>query len=69
MRLVRSRWPYGEFTTWVQPESPLTPEALRQAVADVLTQPGYRVAARALSEEASRYGGAEAASDLIEKLT
>lgn len=68
MRLVHSRWPCGEFTTWIQPESPLTPDTLHEAIAQMLTDPGYHSAACALKEESDRYGGVERAGDLIESL-
>ncbi len=68
MRLVRSRWAYGEFATWIQPVSPLTPEELHESVVSVLKDPHYRAGAKALSSIAASYQGATAAAELIKRL-
>jgi len=68
MHLVRRHWRYGEFATWVQPASPLTPEKLREAVFLVLKDPHYRSGAMSLSAVALKYRGAAAAAELIDQL-
>jgi len=68
MRLVRSRWTYGEFATWIQPVSPLTPEELRESVVSILKDPHYRAGAMALSSIAASYQGAATAAELIKRL-
>lgn len=68
MRLVRSRWKYGEFATWIQPVSHLTPEELRESLALVLKDPRYRQGAMTLSAIAAEYQGASAAIELINRL-
>jgi len=66
--LVRRRWAYGEYATWIQPENALTPEMLREATSTVLSDPRYSDGAQALSRIARRYGGAVTAVGLIERL-
>ena len=68
MRLVRRRWTYGEFATWIQPVSPLTPELLRESVSLVLEDHPYRKGALTLSAMAAEYPGAPAAVELISSL-
>jgi UDP:flavonoid glycosyltransferase YjiC (YdhE family) len=68
MRLMRGKWAYGEWATWVQPTSALTPEMLRECVLNVLTDARYRAAAKALSAIAAQYGGAATAVELIQQL-
>jgi len=69
MHLVHSQWRYGEFATWVQAVSPLTPAALRESVFRVLEDPGYRASAMALGSSAATYQGAPAAVELIDRMT
>ena len=66
--LIRRRWRYGEYTTWIRRDNPLTPEMLREATSTVLSDPRYSNGAQALSRIARRYGGAATAVGLIEGL-
>jgi MGT family glycosyltransferase len=52
----------------VVPASRLTVPRLRQAVEQVLTEPGYRERAEAMRTAMARYGGADQAADLIERV-
>lgn len=67
MRMIRGRWTYGEYATWVQPANPLTAEMLREAVSRVLENPRYKEGAIALKSKAESYGGAVEGADLIIK--
>ncbi len=65
IQLIRKKWTYGEFTLGVQSFSTLTPEILREAVADVLENSRYREGVIKLRDIASHYQGLSAAADLI----
>lgn len=65
MRIIRRRWRYGEYATWVQPVNPLSAEMLREAVSRVLEDPRYKEGAIALKSKAESYGGAAEGADLI----
>ena len=67
-RPVSGRWKGGRFVVLVQPESDLTPTALRRALASVLEDESYRRNAQRLSQALARYGGPAQAADLVEKL-
>ena len=68
IQVEHGRWAYGEFSTCVHPDTSLTSAQLRDAIAQVLDDSRYRVAAQSLSAEAARHGGAEAAIDFINGL-
>lgn len=68
LRLIRRRWAYGEYSTWIQPETRLTPESLRKATLSVLEDPRFSSAATTLAHTAKNYGGASLAADLITRL-
>jgi UDP:flavonoid glycosyltransferase YjiC (YdhE family) len=68
MHLIRKRWAYGKFAFWVHPVNPITPETLRKAVSKVLEEPRFSEGAAKLKEVASKYNGASAAVNLIDRL-
>jgi UDP:flavonoid glycosyltransferase YjiC (YdhE family) len=67
MKLIRGRWTYGEYATWVQPVNTLNAEKLREAVSCVLEDPRYKEGATALKSKAEGYGGAAEGAELIIK--
>jgi UDP:flavonoid glycosyltransferase YjiC (YdhE family) len=68
MKLVRKRWQYGEFATWIQMENLYTSAMVREAVSSLLEEPNYRQAACALSAKAAEYGGACLAANLVDDM-
>ena len=68
-QLIFKRWAYGEFAFWIHPVYQITPETLRNAVSNVLEKHCFSEGAAKLREVASKYKGAFAAVNLIERLT
>ncbi len=66
--LVKFRWRNGDFSTWVQPRSQLTPEELYESVRVIMERPEFKDRAMALRDIAHEYPGANGAIDTIQSL-
>jgi len=67
-RVVRHRWPYGEFTLLARYEPFLSAELLRETVLAVLGNPSYPASAQRLQKRVLEYDGPARSVALISKL-
>jgi uncharacterized protein (TIGR00661 family) len=67
-QLVRHQWKYGEFTTLVQTSYDLTSEKLFHLTNKILKSNYFKDNAKKLKYECSKYGGAEQAFEIINRI-
>ena len=68
LRMVRGRWPGGEFSFMARYDPFPSAVQLREAVTEILREPSYLIHARCLQERMAGYGGPSQAADLVEDL-